>query len=286
VNELKKSMKKISVIASFSLVLLVMTSTTLVFADTTDVHNFMNKGISALTNENFTGAITQFDQVLKIEPNNTIALDNKGVALGNLKKYHEAITQFDQVLKIEPNNTDALSNKAAALIKLGKFDEAMIYINQTLKIQPGDPVALSNKKVAIHHADLSLRLASSDLFKIFGQIEIRNSNGNLVAYLEPPDIWVPDPGLMNAALDTQSVLNDTTGPRYMMVEKSNFTDNGKQFEKINIVVTSTYGGGYTVASKTGILKGEKFLFFANHDGYQLLDGDKLIQKWEIIRPLW
>lgn len=272
---------------SFSLLFLVTTSTALVFADTKDVHDYLSKGISALTNDKFEEAITNFDQVLKIEPNNTLALGNKGIALGSLREYHEAITYFDRVLKIDQNNTDALDNKAAALIKLGKFDEAIIYINQALKIEPHDLVALSNKKVAINHGNISLRTGGTQLFEIFCQIEVRNSRGNLVAYMEPPDLYVYNEDLLYAVLDTQSSINQTLGGGQLIVEKSNLTKNGKEFEKTHITVVSTYGGPfpYTVPSQTGVLQGQKRLFWANHDGYQLLSGDKLIQKWEIIRPV-
>ena len=97
--------------------------------------------------KNFTGAISYFDQVLKIDPNNTNALINKGVALGNLQNFTGAISYFDQVLKINPNNIDALNNKGAALIKEDKFDEANSIFDKVLKIDPKNSIALSNKKV-------------------------------------------------------------------------------------------------------------------------------------------
>jgi tetratricopeptide (TPR) repeat protein len=282
-------MKKTMIIILFSVLFLVTTSTAWVFADMQDVvHDLLSKGNQAILSGEFNNSINYFDQALKIEPNNTSALDSKGVALGNMREYNESITYFDQVLKIEPNNTDGLNNKAAALIKLGKYDEAQIYINQALKIQPGNLVTLSNKKVAINHGNISLRSEGTAAFEIFCQIAAHKPNGALIAYLEPPNLYVYDEALLNAVLDTQSPLNQTSGIGHLLVEKSNFTKNGKKFEETDMTVVSTYGGSpnsYTVASKTGILHGDKFLFWADHDGYQLLSGDTITQKWEIIRPV-
>jgi tetratricopeptide (TPR) repeat protein len=182
----------------------------------------------------------------------------------------------------------SLVNVGNCFIKLGKFDEAIIYINQALKIEPHDLVALSNKKVAINHGNISLRTGGgTHLFEISCQIEVRNSRGNLVAYMEPPDLYVYNEDLLYAVLDTQSSINQTLGGGQLIVEKSNLTKNGKEFEKTHITVINTYNvpDPYTVASQTGVLQGNKWLLWANHDGYQLLSGDKLIQKWEIIRPV-
>lgn len=254
------------------------------FSDNNDVKILLNNGVSAINNDDIEAAIPYFDQVLKIEPNNTAALVDKGVALGSLQKYDEAITYFDRVLVINPNDINALNNKAAALVKLHKFNEATVLVDQVLKMQPTNLVALSNKRVAINHGDYSYRSGLSDFFNIFCQIEILDSHGTLVAYIEPPDIYVPDPYLLNAALDTTSpTVNFTFGAGEKTLEKSNFTKNGKEYDEFKITTSSKYDGPFTVASKTGILQGKRWLHYANHDGYQLFSGDTVIQKWIIIR---
>ena len=53
-----------------------------------------------------------------IDPNNIYALYNKGLALDNLGRYKEAISYYDKVLDIDPNDVDTLNNKIAALGKL------------------------------------------------------------------------------------------------------------------------------------------------------------------------
>ena len=75
------------------------------------LQSLIKNGNNAIYAKNFTGAISYFDQALKINPNNTNALINKGVALGNLQNFTGAISYFDQALKINPNNTDAIKQQ-------------------------------------------------------------------------------------------------------------------------------------------------------------------------------
>jgi tetratricopeptide (TPR) repeat protein len=39
------------------------------------------------------------------------ALNNKALALADMGEYNQAVTLFDKVLAIDPNNTDALDSK-------------------------------------------------------------------------------------------------------------------------------------------------------------------------------
>ena len=49
-------------------------------------------------------AIPLFKKIIKQDPKNTTALHNQGLALNQLKKYQDAITCFDQVSEIDPND--------------------------------------------------------------------------------------------------------------------------------------------------------------------------------------
>ena len=61
---------------------------------------------------------------IKINANNTDALNAKGLALERLGKYDEAIKCYNRVMEIDANNTDAIYNKAHLMIDAGKYDEA------------------------------------------------------------------------------------------------------------------------------------------------------------------
>src|SRR3972149_3315794 len=57
-------------------------------------------------------AIVLFNQALKADPKNIEALYNKGLALNQIRKYQDAITSFDKVLEIKPDDAPSLNNQA------------------------------------------------------------------------------------------------------------------------------------------------------------------------------
>ena len=57
------------------------------------------------------------------DTNDSSAIDSlyiKGLALDNQGKHVEAITYYDKVLAIDPNDKDVLHNKQIALSKMGQ----------------------------------------------------------------------------------------------------------------------------------------------------------------------
>ena len=267
-------MKLILILAPLALVILTTISTTLTSAQSEDdVDALFKKGLEAIIKQKYDEAIQYFDKVLEIDPKNVDALNNKGVSLGNLHKYDEAIQYFDKVLEIDPKNVDALNNKAAALIKLAKYDEAIQYLDKVLEIDPKNAIALSNKKTVINRdVSYSVTQENKDKLSIFVQLQIRNSAGQLVGYIESDRVRIPDLELIGIILDTTTV------------GKSTFTQNGQNFIRNEISSTGEYDGDDTVISKTGYIQGNTWLFYADHDGYPLVKGDQTIALWTVIRP--
>ena len=204
---------------------------------------------------------------------NVDALFKKGLEATFKHKYDEAIQYFDKVLEIDPKNIDALNNKAAALTKLAKYDEAIQYFDKVLEIDPNNAIALSNKKIVINR-DISYSVSqeNKDKLSAFVQIQIRNSAGQIVGYIESDRIRIPDPELLGIVLDTTTV------------GKSTFTQNGQDFVRNEISTIGEYDGDDTVVSKTGYTQGDTWLIYADHDGYPLVKGDQTITLWTIIRP--
>ena len=67
--------------------------------------------------ENFTKAIQLFEKILKLDPDNPVAIINKSSCLAEIGKYDEAIEQLEIFLKKNPNDFDALCNKDICLVQ-------------------------------------------------------------------------------------------------------------------------------------------------------------------------
>jgi len=59
---------------------------------------------------------------LAIDPDDIHALTGKGISLYYLGNYTGAISYYDKVLAIKPNDTKAIEAKAAAIDKLGSHN--------------------------------------------------------------------------------------------------------------------------------------------------------------------
>jgi len=168
-----------------SFVLLVFFSSYLIgfaFAETDDAQLLSDQGKVLLQQNKFQEAITYFDRVLEIDPNNIDVLNNKGTALAKIGKLDEAITYFDRVLEIDPNIVETLQNKGMVLVEMKKPNEALSYFQKALDLDPDNPIVKR-----------SLEFIGGFTFKkIDGLLEVtvRDSNENLMAHLKSIDISV------------------------------------------------------------------------------------------------
>lgn len=102
---------------------------------------WFKQGIIQLETEDFTEAITSFDQALAIKPDFAEALVNRGVVLHALGKFHEALSSFDRVI-FEFVHASAWKNRGRVLNDLERYDEAIDSYNQALQINPNYVEAL------------------------------------------------------------------------------------------------------------------------------------------------
>ena len=107
----------------------------------------------------------------------------------------------------------------------------------------------------------------------FVQIEIRDSNQNLVGYIETDRIAYQSLEEFFGILDDMSTNPENT--------KIIFVDN-KKYQIITGVGDETYASD-TILSMSGITNNGKGLVAANYDGFPVRAGDQVITTWTMIR---
>jgi len=109
---------------------------------------------------------------------------NKGLDYFGQAEYDKAISQFNKILKIAPDNVDALYNKGNTLSKTGKFKQAIPFYQKVLTLDPGKYIAQLKLEEAL------LKVTSYRYGFLDGVLEIavHDSNGGLVAYLRTTEI--------------------------------------------------------------------------------------------------
>jgi len=114
-------------------------------------------------------------------------------------------------------------------------------------------------------------------FIILAQIRVEDSNGNLVAYLEPSSVTVFDIVKLNNLLDQNSAL----------FQKSMIAVGDQKYEIIHVTDLVIHHSSTIVSqnffSETNGQHSEE-LASVNHDGYPVVSGDKVTTVWTVIRP--
>jgi len=105
---------------------------------TSQLYEWTSIGISLMQEGNFFDAIEYFDKILKVDPDDPIALGNKGAALTQLNRHEEALLIYNKALQIDPSNTRILNNKAATLFEIGKIDESLQTLDKILELEPNN----------------------------------------------------------------------------------------------------------------------------------------------------
>ena len=83
------------------------------------------------------------DTVAK-QPENTRARLTFGYALAQRKRYDEALAQFQELLRLAPNDPEALNNLGLTMKEMGKPDDAIRYFHEALRGKPEDALVYNN----------------------------------------------------------------------------------------------------------------------------------------------
>ncbi len=102
------------------------------------------KPLSAI--ENWEKVKNQYLQILKIDPQNTVANYWLGVIYYNKKEYENASRLFEKVVNLYPLDYDSVIMLAWSRLNSGKKSDANILFNHALDLRPNDSSALEGLK--------------------------------------------------------------------------------------------------------------------------------------------
>ncbi|MDD3079017.1 MAG: tetratricopeptide repeat protein [Paludibacter sp.] len=97
--------------------------------------------------ENWERVKIQYQQILKIDPQNTLANYWLGVIYYNRKNYLNAVKLFEKVVNLYPLDYDSVIMLAWTKLNLGKSGEAKILFNHALTLRPNDKSSLEGLKL-------------------------------------------------------------------------------------------------------------------------------------------
>lgn len=86
--------------------------------------------------KDFTQAITEFHQVLKLESKYSLAMYYLGLAYGEVSNFDAAIESLKKALELDPANFSAAFNLGAAYLRVNRINEAVAAFERSVTIYP------------------------------------------------------------------------------------------------------------------------------------------------------
>jgi len=104
----------------------------------TSAEDFSQAGVDKMLNQDYTGAIEDFIQAIRLDPNNAKAYSNLGLARANLGDKIGAISEFSQTLHLNPELATAYYNRGFIRSKLEDYQGALLDLNSAIRLNPQD----------------------------------------------------------------------------------------------------------------------------------------------------
>ena len=97
------------------------------------------------------GAISQYQQSLRLKPDDALVCNNLGVALDKKGQTEDAIRQYREVIRLEPDRPFPHYNLGNALLKKGQMDKAITQYQEAIRLKPDYADAHNNLGNALNN---------------------------------------------------------------------------------------------------------------------------------------
>lgn len=105
------------------------------------------RGLAKSHLEDFNGALVDYTKALELNPNYTFAYLYRGIAKARLNDYMGSLSDFERALEFKPNNADIYFSKANSLAAIKKFKEADKCYSKAIQIDPELMGAYLNRSI-------------------------------------------------------------------------------------------------------------------------------------------
>ncbi|MCK9399934.1 MAG: tetratricopeptide repeat protein [Bacteroidales bacterium] len=88
--------------------------------------------------QEYDNAIKDYSKAIKLSPDNSDIYNNRANTYYELKEYKNALKDYSKAIKLSPDNSNVYRNRANTYIKLQKNQKALIDCNNAIKLEPNN----------------------------------------------------------------------------------------------------------------------------------------------------
>ena len=163
---MKKTLTTLAIICSLT-----------VFGQTSQEH--LQNGIEKHKQQDFKGAIKDYDKAIKEDKTNKDAYYNRGTCELALKDFESAMTDFSKTIELDPKFVKAYYSRATVFVGQEKYVEALPDLDKTVELDPTTPNVLTlrgqiraqtgNKKGACEDFNQAKQIGDTEADKYLSQ---------------------------------------------------------------------------------------------------------------------
>jgi tetratricopeptide (TPR) repeat protein len=105
----------------------------------TEAFECLKRGVQLLENGAIDEAMVQFNESIRLEPDNPLLYLQRGVALDSKGKPAKAIADFTEAIRLDPKNAVAYSNRGNTYSNTGRYEQAIADYTEAIRLDPNNP---------------------------------------------------------------------------------------------------------------------------------------------------
>lgn len=110
-----------------------------------DPQKYTKSGMEKLQNNDFEGAIADFNKAIELDPKNAVAYLNRANARFGIGDLDCAVADFDKAIELKPDDANGYIGRATIFLALHEIEKAEQNVSKALEIDPNNPAAQTIK---------------------------------------------------------------------------------------------------------------------------------------------
>jgi tetratricopeptide (TPR) repeat protein len=105
----------------------------------------MNRGAAWLLRGETDKAIADLDVAANLDPNNPAIYSSRGAMWRQLRDFNKSITDLNEAVRLQPKQSQVYNNRALTWKDAGDYDRAIADLNEAIRLNPADEKAYGNR---------------------------------------------------------------------------------------------------------------------------------------------